>query len=43
MGIRYRKSIKICKGVRMNISKSGVSTPLAGAARPSTWGGTGHT
>lgn len=25
MGIRYRKSIKICKGVRLNISKSGVS------------------
>lgn len=30
MGIRYRKSIKICKGVRMNISKSGVSYTFGG-------------
>lgn len=25
MGVRYRKSVKICKGVRVNFSKSGVS------------------
>ena len=25
MGIRFRKSIKICKGVRLNLSKSGIS------------------
>lgn len=25
MGIRYRKSVKICKGVRVNFSKTGVS------------------
>lgn len=30
MGIRYRKSIKICKGVRMNISKSGASYTFGG-------------
>ena len=28
MGMRYRKSIKICKGVRMNLSKSGPSLSL---------------
>lgn len=30
MGKRYRKSIKICKGVRMNLSKSGPSLSLGG-------------
>lgn len=30
MGMRYRKSIKICKGVRMNLSKSGPSLSLGG-------------
>lgn len=28
MGIRFRKSIKLAPGVRLNISKSGVSTSL---------------
>ena len=30
MGLRYRKSIKICKGVRVNFSKSGVSYSFGG-------------
>lgn len=30
MGMRYRKSIKICKGVRVNLSKSGPSLSLGG-------------
>ena len=28
MGLRYRKSVKICKGIRLNFSKSGVSTSI---------------
>jgi len=28
MGFRYRKSIKIIPGVRVNLSKSGVSTSI---------------
>ena len=28
MGFRYRKSVKICKGVKLNFSKSGVSTSI---------------
>ena len=28
MAIRYRKTVKICKGVRVNVSKSGLSYTL---------------
>ncbi len=28
MGFRFRRSIKIAPGVRINLSKSGVSTPV---------------
>ena len=34
MGLRYRKSVRICKGVRVNFSKSGASVSV---------GGRGHT
>lgn len=30
MGFRFRKSVKICKGVKVNFSKSGVSVSLGG-------------
>lgn len=30
MGMRFRKSVKICKGVRVNFSKSGASLSLGG-------------
>lgn len=30
MGMRFRKSVKICKGVKVNISKSGASLSLGG-------------
>ncbi|MCF8576947.1 DUF4236 domain-containing protein [Pseudomonas aeruginosa] len=30
MAIRFRKSIKVVPGVRLNISKSGVSTSVGG-------------
>ena len=30
MGLRFRKSIKICKGVKVNLSKSGLSLSLGG-------------
>ncbi|MFP7851565.1 DUF4236 domain-containing protein [Pseudomonas aeruginosa] len=30
MAIRFRKSIKVAPGVRLNISKSGVSTSVGG-------------
>lgn len=30
MAIRFRKSIKIAPGVRLNVSKSGVSTSIGG-------------
>lgn len=30
MGVRYRKSVKICKGVRVNFSSSGVSYTIGG-------------
>ena len=30
MGVRFRKSVKICKGVRVNFSKSGASVSLGG-------------
>lgn len=30
MGFRFRRSVKICKGVRLNVSKSGLSTSFGG-------------
>ncbi len=30
MGLRFRKSVKICKGVKVNFSKSGVSLSIGG-------------
>ena len=30
MGLRFRKSVKICKGVKVNFSKSGASLSLGG-------------
>jgi hypothetical protein len=30
MGFRFRKSIKIIPGIRLNISKSGISTSIGG-------------
>ena len=30
MGLRFRKSVRICPGVRLNFSKSGVSTTVGG-------------
>ena len=30
MGVRFRKSVKICKGVKFNFSKSGASLSLGG-------------
>lgn len=41
MGVRYRKSIKICKGVRVNVSKTGVSLTLGGRGASVNIGGRG--
>lgn len=30
MGFRFRKTIKLCKGVKLNISKSGISISFGG-------------
>lgn len=30
MGLRFRRSVKILPGVRLNFSKSGVSTSIGG-------------
>lgn len=30
MGLRFRKSVKICKGIKINFSKSGASLSLGG-------------
>ena len=30
MGFRFRKSISVCKGVKINLSKSSVSTTVGG-------------
>ena len=38
MGIRFRKSVKICKGVRVNFSKSGASLSLGGRGHRVTTG-----
>ena len=41
MGMRFRKSIKICKGVKVNFSKSGASLSLGGRGHGVTFGGSG--
>lgn len=41
MGVRFRKSVKICKGVRVNFSKSGASLSLGGRGYGATFGGRG--
>ncbi|MBO4910130.1 MAG: DUF4236 domain-containing protein [Lachnospiraceae bacterium] len=41
MGVRFRKSVKICKGVRVNFSKSGASLSLGGRGHRVTTGGRG--
>lgn len=38
MAIRFRRSIKIAPGVRLNISKSGVSTSIGGRGARVTMG-----
>lgn len=38
MGVRFRKSVKICKGVRVNFSKSGASLSLGGRGHRVTMG-----
>ena len=30
MGLNFRKSIKLCKGVKLNIGKSGLSISVGG-------------
>ena len=41
MGMRFRKSVKICKGVKMNFSKSGASLSLGGRGHSVNFGGHG--
>lgn len=38
MGVRFRKSVKICKGVKVNFSKSGASLSLGGKGCGATIG-----
>ena len=38
MGFRFRKSVKICKGVKVNFSKSGISLSLGGRGHSVTMG-----
>lgn len=38
MGIRFRKSVKICKGVKINFSKSGASLSLGGRGHSLNFG-----
>ena len=38
MGLRFRKSVKICKGVKVNFSKSGASLSLGGRGHSVTLG-----
>lgn len=38
MGVRFRRSVKICKGARVNFSKSGASLSLGGRGRTLTVG-----
>lgn len=41
MGIRFRKTVKICKGIKINFSKSGASLSLGGRGHGMTFGGSG--
>ncbi|SEQ56359.1 MULTISPECIES: DUF4236 domain-containing protein [Butyrivibrio] len=41
MGLRFRKSVKICKGVKVNFSKSGASLSLGGRGHSLNVGGKG--
>lgn len=41
MGTRFRKSVKICKGVKVNFSKSGASLSLGGRGHSLNLGGRG--
>ncbi len=41
MGIRFRKSVKICKGMKINFSKSGPSMSFGGRGHKLTVGGRG--
>ena len=41
MAVRFRKSVKICKGVKVNFSKSGASLSLGGRGHGMTFGGSG--
>ena len=41
MGMRFRKSVKICKGVKVNFSKSGTSLSLGGRGHSMNFGGQG--
>ena len=41
MAVRFRKSVKICKGVKVNFSKSGASLSLGGRGHGVTFGGSG--
>lgn len=41
MGVRFRRSVKICKGVKVNFSKSGASLSLGGRGHGMTFGGSG--
>lgn len=41
MGLRFRKSVKICKGVKVNFSKSGASLSLGGRGHSVNVGGRG--
>ncbi len=38
MGLRFRKSVKICKGVKVNFSKSGASLSLGGRGHAMNFG-----
>lgn len=41
MGTRFRKSVKICKGVKVNFSKSGASLSLGGRGNSFNFGSKG--
>ena len=41
MAVRFRNSVKICKGVKVNFSKSGASLSLGGRGHGVTFGGSG--
>ena len=41
MGVRFRKSVKICKGVKVNFSKSGASLSLGGRGHSYNFGSKG--